>query len=249
MNGIPIALQEQVLTLLDAASVANWALTCSAARNMVRVARTEALSMLRGPGHALPPQHWMLNVIRRERQRACKGLQVSNATLDHPDRTHVSSTASWDHSTISGARKKGYAVYLDADSSILVDRCLELVAGHAPEFVSVMCLDDGTRGTLADAHLRHLRRVPFVAILGHAGVTDAGLAHLADARVLWVGGCTGLRGDTLPSLVYTDGGSVTRLLSIKWIGGWGRPGPFHGNATATKWLATQEEQGLIVEQW
>jgi hypothetical protein len=88
-----------------------------------------------------------------------------------------------------------------------------------------------------------MRGVEQVAIPGNLSVTDLGLEHLAASRVVWLGGCTGIRGENLMDLVYRHG----QLLSVKWRGGFGTQWPFVEHVKL--WLARQEELGLVVEQW
>lgn len=183
-------------------------------------------------------KYWMLEIIRQERRNACK--QVLNQTMERPGTILVSASAS------SIPRGSSYWVDLDIDCPVLIDSCLKQVADHLPEFIMITCRDGIYNHALTDAHLKHIQHVPFVAIPGNVGITDAGLEYLSNARVLWLGGCTGISGSNLPELVYKSG-SLSHMLSIKWKGGWGPHTPF--NTKVIRWLEMQEKQGLIVEQW
>jgi hypothetical protein len=224
IHELPRDVVELVLMSLDSRSIATWGCSCSAACTMVRKGREDALTMLR---QGQCSKHWMFEIMQQERRDAC--IQVS-----------ASSSSRTDHGG-------SYWVDVDTHCPELLDRCIKRVVDHLPELIIITCGDGIFNRALTDAHLEHVRLVPFVAIPGNVGITDAGLEHLANARVLWLGGCTGICGSNLPELVYKNG-SLGHMLSIKWIGGWGSHPPFHAKAIR-RWLAMQEVRGLIVSQW
>lgn len=232
------SIQELVLQCLDTRSIADWASTCRDARAMVQAGRTNfqlCNSSLTG-GYA---GSWLWSVISRERRSACEAAVTGMHWADWP-----SELVSVKHFQRIPQGKKGYLVEVDVACNTRIDCCLREVAGQRPEYVMVAC-DEKYNYTLCDYHLEHLSHVPFVAIPGNKGITDSGLAFLSHARVIWLGGCSGIQGDNLPSLVYSGG--PFNLLSIKYVGGWGTDRPF--NDGATRWLHKQEALGLIVDTW
>lgn len=132
-----------------------------------------------------------------------------------------------------------FAIHIDSSDDVV--GLIALVAQHKPRHVLVTC-DEEFNTALQDEHVKLLSEVPLLALLGHRRLTDLGLAHIAKANVLWIGGCVGIRGSNLPKLVFEK----HALFSIKWAKGWGHMHPF--DVTCAKWLHRQARYGTVVNQ-
>ncbi len=237
---MPNDLREEVLMRVDAPTVASWARVCRASAASVRVAYGAALAGLKGDGRG---GGWMFACLADARRRRC--AEVGATDLDWADAVDVfASEPEPDALSLPAGPSSSFIVHVDTSDPLLVRRCLGRVASLGPRRVHITPSGgvEGACRALRDCHLEAMKGVEQVAIPGNLAVTDAGLEHLAACRVVWLGGCTGVRGDGLADLVHRRG--CIRLLSVKWRVGWGSRWPF--TERVMSWLAAQEAAGLVI---
>jgi hypothetical protein len=234
---LPAGMVEVIVGFLEAEDVGNWAQTCRATSVFVREAHTQSnMFLCESSVDTMHTPPVLVRVLKDRRRRLCG--KVKGAMFGGGCETSVSA--------ISAAnlvpKAMEYWVVVDTDSSEKLRGSLSLVVAQAPNKLVVVS-DTDNKWTLQDSHLSMLCQIPFLGIPGNVAVTDDGLKWLAATQVLWISGCKGIRGKGLARLVYEH----DRLFSIRWQGGWGTSWPF--DKKTVEWLANQESQGLIVDQW
>ncbi len=252
IDTLPGHLVEYVLTFLDPEDVVIWATTSTANYAHIGAALQATKALLLG-GHRPDTELGGTAPAGVEATLVCKIRAARNlAVTPYKSKTYFAFMVNESVDTEprgyleAAARQPCDNVLVNicvGDTRELVDKVLHLIAtwrrANKPSYITISC-DVGCGRVLTDAHLRHIWGIPYVALLGNRGITDQGLHHLARANALVLRGCTSIKGNTLPHLVYTH----HRMFHIDWSLGWGPRRPF--SKRTRSWLQQQHEQGLIV---
>jgi hypothetical protein len=239
MLQLPIHVQENVLRGLDVQSIGCWAQSCKSAAKHVRESRAKSCEHLCNKVHVAGQGNWMIDCILEHRRQRCLLIQkVDTCWMSAQPMIRVSNVIC---NGVSAAL--AYVLIVDTTNADDLYACLELIVEHSPECIFIMSDGELTKGVLSDHHLKLLHGITYVAIPGNKSVTDLGVAHLEHAKCIWIQGCTSIKGHNIRQVVYQR----NKLLSIKWIGGWGASAPF--SPQVWRWLKDQESRGLIVNQW
>lgn len=250
---LPADIQEEVMRKLGAMDMVAWGLACK--KNLAFLSPAIAITKRRlltfnDSDEKLNGNNLAGHMVRSmvdERRRSVLAYAAVDLGQLHVNATTIDvSKALWTNVPLATASNDGrnYQIHIDSDSNIDVASVIAHVTMLNPEHVLITC-DSEYDNVLQDEHVILLSRVPSIALLGHKGLTDLGLAHIATAKVLWLGGCTGIMGQELPKLVYEK----HALYSIKWKGGWGHPYKHPFDDTCVKWLHQQALQNTVVAQW
>lgn len=241
---LPGHLLDHILLFLDPADIVNWALASTAnyahISSMLRAVRGVLLGghkvvarhkdpkdILKGP--AL--HHHLITTL------VCNVCTARRLCVE-PYKSNSCFCVAVDKCDVPESKSFGVNISV-RDSRALVDTVLHRISTWSPSYITISC-DTGCERILTNTHLRHLRGITHVLLLGHHGISDHGLTHLARAHVLVIKGCKGIKGEVLPHLVYTH----HRLFHIDWALGWGLDQPFV--SSTRRWLQRQHEEGLIV---